>query len=94
VSACTPSLTSRNIPDGAIVFVTCGSIMYSDGLCLGIRILIQIRRYRSCTMAKSDNSAKMPSHVDDRLSLFDRFATYTSERVSRAWFFGFAPYWC
>ena len=39
-------------------------------------------------MAKSDNSAKMPSHVDERLSLFDRFATYTSERVSRAWFFG------
>ncbi len=39
-------------------------------------------------MAKSDNSAKMPSHVDEGLSLFDRFATYTSERVSRAWFFG------
>ena len=39
-------------------------------------------------MAKSDDSAKMPSHVDDRLSLFDRFATYTSERVPRAWFFG------
>ena len=26
--------------------------------------------------------------VDGRLSLFDRFATYTSERVSKAWFFG------
>jgi low affinity Fe/Cu permease len=39
-------------------------------------------------MAKSDDSAKMPSHVDERLSLFDRFATYTSERVSKAWFFG------
>ena len=39
-------------------------------------------------MAKSDDSAKMPSHVDGRLSLFDRFATYTSERVSKAWFFG------
>jgi low affinity Fe/Cu permease len=39
-------------------------------------------------MAKSDDSAKMPSHVDKRLSLFDRFATYTSERVSKAWFFG------
>jgi len=39
-------------------------------------------------MATSDNSAKMPSHVDERLSLFDRFATYTSERVSKAWFFG------
>jgi low affinity Fe/Cu permease len=30
----------------------------------------------------------MPSHVDERLSLFDRFATYMSERVSKAWFFG------
>ena len=40
-------------------------------------------------MAKSEDSAKMPSHVDRRLSLFDRFATYTSERVSKAWFFGF-----
>jgi len=39
-------------------------------------------------MAKSDDSAKMPSHVDEGLSMFDRFATYTSERVSRAWFFG------
>ena len=39
-------------------------------------------------MAKSDDSAKMPSHVDRHLSLFDRFATYTSERVSKAWFFG------
>ena len=39
-------------------------------------------------MAKSDSSAKMPSHVNQRLSRFDRFATYTSERVSRAWFFG------
>ena len=39
-------------------------------------------------MAKSDDSAKMPSHVDEGLSLFDRFATYTSERVSKAWFFG------
>ena len=39
-------------------------------------------------MAKSDDSAKMPSHVDERLSLFDRVATYTSERVSKAWFFG------
>ena len=39
-------------------------------------------------MATSDNSAKMPSHIDERISLFDRFATYTSERVSRAWFFG------
>ena len=39
-------------------------------------------------MAKSDSSAKMPSHVDDGLSLFDRFATYASERVSKAWFFG------
>ena len=39
-------------------------------------------------MAKSDDSAKMPSHVDGRLSLFDRFATYTSERVYKAWFFG------
>jgi low affinity Fe/Cu permease len=39
-------------------------------------------------MAKSESSAKMPSHVDERLSLFDRFATYTSERVSKAWFFG------
>ncbi|MEY2524568.1 MAG: hypothetical protein QOJ66_3133, partial [Ilumatobacteraceae bacterium] len=39
-------------------------------------------------MAKSDDSAKMPSHVDERLSMFDRFATYTSERVSKAWFFG------
>ena len=40
-------------------------------------------------MAKSEDSATMPSHVDRRLSLFDRFATYTSERVSKAWFFGF-----
>ena len=39
-------------------------------------------------MAKADDSAKMPSHVDEHLSLFDRFATYTSERVSKAWFFG------
>ena len=39
-------------------------------------------------MAKSDDSAKMPSHVGRGLSLFDRFATYTSERVSKAWFFG------
>ena len=39
-------------------------------------------------MAKSDESAKMPTHVDEGLSLFDRFATYTSERVSKAWFFG------
>ncbi len=39
-------------------------------------------------MAKSDDSAKMPSHVGQGLSLFDRFATYTSERVSKAWFFG------
>lgn len=39
-------------------------------------------------MAKTDDSAKMPTHVDQRLSLFDRFATYTSERVSKAWFFG------
>jgi low affinity Fe/Cu permease len=39
-------------------------------------------------MAKSDDSAKMPSHVDRGLSLFDRFATYTSEHVSKAWFFG------
>jgi low affinity Fe/Cu permease len=39
-------------------------------------------------MAKPDESAKMPSHVDRRVSLFDRFATYTSERVSKAWFFG------
>lgn len=39
-------------------------------------------------MAKSEDSAKMPSHVDRRLSMFDRFATYTSERVSKAWFFG------
>ena len=39
-------------------------------------------------MAKSDDSAKMPSHVGRGLSLFDRFATYTSEHVSKAWFFG------
>jgi low affinity Fe/Cu permease len=39
-------------------------------------------------MAKADDSAKMPSHVGRGLSLFDRFATYTSERVSKAWFFG------
>jgi len=39
-------------------------------------------------VAKSDDSAKMPSHVGRGLSLFDRFATYTSERVSKAWFFG------
>ena len=39
-------------------------------------------------MAKSDDSVKMPSDVDERLSLFDRFATCTSERVSKAWFFG------
>ena len=39
-------------------------------------------------MAKSDDSAKMPSNVDEHLSLFDRFATFTSERVSKAWFFG------
>ena len=39
-------------------------------------------------MAKSEDSAKMPSHVGKGLSLFDRFATYTSERVSKAWFFG------
>ena len=39
-------------------------------------------------MAKTQDSAKMPSDVDERLSLFDRFATYTSERVSKAWFFG------
>lgn len=39
-------------------------------------------------MAKSDDSAKMPSHVGEGLSLFDRFATYTGERVSKAWFFG------
>ena len=39
-------------------------------------------------MAKSDDSAKMPSYVGRGLSLFDRFATYTSERVSMAWFFG------
>ena len=39
-------------------------------------------------MAKSEDSAKMPSDVGKGLSLFDRFATYTSERVSRAWFFG------
>jgi len=45
-------------------------------------------------MAMSDNSAKMPSHIDERLSLFDRFATYTSERVSRAWFFGVACLAC
>jgi len=45
-------------------------------------------------MAKSDDSAKMPSHVDERLSLFDRFATYTSERVSKRGFSGYAPCWC
>ncbi len=39
-------------------------------------------------MVKSDDYAKMPSHVGSGLSLFDRFATYTSERVSKAWFFG------
>ena len=39
-------------------------------------------------MAKSEDSAKMPSDVGRHLSLFDRFATYTSERVSKAWFFG------
>jgi len=39
-------------------------------------------------MAKSDDSAKMPSHVDRGLSMFDRLATYTSEHVSKAWFFG------
>jgi low affinity Fe/Cu permease len=39
-------------------------------------------------MAKTDDSAKMPSHVGRGLSLFDRFATFTSERVSKAWFFG------
>jgi low affinity Fe/Cu permease len=39
-------------------------------------------------MAKFDDSAKMPSNVDEHLSLFDRFAIYTSEHVSKAWFFG------
>ena len=39
-------------------------------------------------MAKSDDSAKMPTDVDRGLSMFDRFATYTSEHVSKAWFFG------
>jgi low affinity Fe/Cu permease len=39
-------------------------------------------------MAKPDDSAKMPSNVDEHLSMFDRFATYASERVSKAWFFG------
>jgi low affinity Fe/Cu permease len=37
---------------------------------------------------KSDDSAKMPSDVGRGLSLFDRFASYTSEHVSKAWFFG------
>jgi low affinity Fe/Cu permease len=39
-------------------------------------------------MGTSNDTAKMPSHVDEGLSLFDRFATYTSERVSKGWFFG------
>ena len=60
--------------------------MCCDGSCLGIRNPPTLTP--ELHMAKSDNSAKMPSHVDERPSLFDRFATYTSERVSRAWFFG------
>jgi low affinity Fe/Cu permease len=39
-------------------------------------------------MGKTNETAKMPAHVDERLWLFDRFATYTSERASKAWFFG------
>jgi hypothetical protein len=35
-------------------------------------------------MAKSDDPAKMPSNVDEHLSLFGRFATYTSERICTA----------
>jgi low affinity Fe/Cu permease len=40
-------------------------------------------------MGKTTDTAKMPSHVSHRLSLFDRFATYASEAVSQAWFFAF-----
>jgi hypothetical protein len=34
-----------------------------------------------------DEDATMPSEVSDGLSVFDKFATYASEFVSRAWFF-------
>jgi low affinity Fe/Cu permease len=33
------------------------------------------------------DKAKMPADVDGRLSVFDRFATYSGKLVSRAWFF-------
>jgi low affinity Fe/Cu permease len=39
-------------------------------------------------MAKTQDDATMPSDIDEQRSLFDRFATFTSARVSQAWFFG------
>ncbi|SDM60715.1 low affinity iron permease family protein [Allokutzneria albata] len=36
---------------------------------------------------ENEEDAKMPSDVSGRLSVFDRFATHTSNFVSRAWFF-------
>jgi low affinity Fe/Cu permease len=37
--------------------------------------------------AAKPNAEVMPSHVDQKLSLFDRFATATEAFVSKAWFF-------
>ncbi len=34
-----------------------------------------------------DESARMPSEVDGKISLFDRFASRAAALVSRAWFF-------
>lgn len=34
-----------------------------------------------------DTSPRLPSDVDKRLPVFDRFASAVAERVSRAWFF-------
>jgi len=36
---------------------------------------------------RSKRDPVMPSEIDGRLSLFDRFATAVGERVSEAWFF-------
>jgi hypothetical protein len=94
VGACTPWLTSRNIPDDGIVFVILRVDRVFGRVAPGYPDPRPNTSMPELHMAKSDNSAKMPSHVDDRLSLFDRIASYTSERGPRAWFFGFAPYWC
>lgn len=43
----------------------------------------------SMTGERDEADGTMPSEVSGKLSLFDRFATTVSERVSRAWFFVF-----